>query len=120
MTSSEWTYEELVIASAGSEWPDSPPTRLVSYLVMVDRHAKELWLTAMFDGPVSDDDRDEIWAIEGAVGSQLPDDWQANTKFILRDEGGLVPSHQSIKIFERGTALNPKALRAEIHARHRR
>jgi hypothetical protein len=120
MTSSEWTYEDLVIASAGSEWPDAPPKGLASYAFAVDRHAKEVLLTAAFDGSVSDDDRDEIWAIEGAVGAQLPDDWQANTQIILLHDGGSAPLPQSITIFERGTAVNPKALRAEVHARHGR
>lgn len=52
MTSSEWTYEDLVVASAGSEWPDAPPKGLTFYAFAVDRHAKEVLLTAAFDGDV--------------------------------------------------------------------
>jgi hypothetical protein len=120
MMSDDWTYEDLVIASAGSEWPESPPKGLLSYSFSVDREAKEVWLTASFDGPIGDDDQDEMLAIEGAVGGQLPDDWQANTRIVLRGDSESALSDQSITIFERGTAVNPKALRVAVLNRHGR
>lgn len=118
MRSDDWTYEDLVIVTVGSEWPEPLPEGLFSYSFSVDRKARNVELIALFDKPVSDDDQDEIWAIEAEVGGQLFEDWQANTQIILLDGTGSPLSDQFITIFERGTAVHPKTLEREVRQRH--
>lgn len=120
MKNDEWTNEDLVIVSVVEEWPMSPPTNLVSYSFAVDRDAKDVSLTAVFDGPISDDDRDEILALEGAVGGQIPADWQANTRIVRLDQGGTTAPGPSTVIFQRGSVVTPNVLLAEVLSRHGR
>lgn len=120
MKNDEWTHEDLVIVSVGEDWPGSPPKNLVSYSFTVDRDAKDVLLIAVFDGPISDDDRDEILALEGAVGGQIPADWQANTRLVLLEEGEATAPGASTVIFQRGSAVTPNALVTEVLGRHGR
>lgn len=120
MTNDDWTYEDLVIVSVGEEWPRSPPPGLVSYSFSVDRDAKDILMTAVFDGPISDDDQDEILCLEGAVGGQIPDDWQANTLRVRLGQGEITTPGLSTVIFQRGSAVTPKDLLATVLRRHGR
>jgi len=119
MKNDEWTHEDLVIVSVVEEWPRYPPKNLASYSFAVDRDARDVLLIAVFDGPITDDDRDEILALEGAVGGQIPADWQANTRLVLLDQETTAPGPSTV-IFQRGSAVTPNVLLAEVLSRHGR
>jgi hypothetical protein len=113
----DWTCEDLVISSVGSEWPRQSIPALRAYSFAVDRQAKKVWLKAHFDQPFGEDEQAAIWDIEGAVGSQLPDDWQANTEFEVLASAQEPSALAGGFIYRRGDTETPRQ-RRERRLRH--
>jgi hypothetical protein len=75
------TWEERVRWYAEREWPDRAIETLLAYAFAVDRAAKSLRLRAIFDHAPSDQDKADMWELEGGIGVHFPDDWQVSTWF---------------------------------------
>ena len=90
------TWEEDIRWYAERDWPQNAVESLLAYCFVVDRAAKKVTLRAIFDHSPSDDEKDDIWALEGDIGVHFPDDW-----LVCTDLGG------ADVIYRRGDAMTP-------------
>jgi len=81
--------EETIAWSVEQEWPDITPQSLIAYSYAMDRPGMNVALSAHFDAAPSDDEKDDLWAVEGAVLAQLPDGWYTMTTFEILPPGQL-------------------------------
>lgn len=107
MSDRKWTQEQLIEMAAGSEWPNPTPTHLAAYYFDIDYSSKKIFLTVYFDAPISDDEEENIWSIEGRIADHFSDEWRVGTKIqvITADQTPNTP--HSGTIYRRGDKETP-------------
>lgn len=115
MSDRKWTQEELIAMAVESEWPDPTPKHLVVYSFDIDPESKKILLNAYFDAPISDDEEENMWNIEGRVADHFPDEWRVNTKIEILTTSHIPDIFRSGTLYRRGDKETP---RARWRARH--
>jgi hypothetical protein len=77
----ERNIEADVRASLHNEWPNLPIFGLRSYAFEIDNSKKRVLLTAIFNRPISAEDKEQFWVIEGILATHLDDEWVVSTEF---------------------------------------
>lgn len=101
------TWEEDIRWYAERDWPQNAVESLLAYCFVVDRAAKKVTLRAIFDHSPSDDEKDDIWALEGDIGVHFPDDWLVCTNLEVIPSGQAADLGGADVIYRRGDAMTP-------------
>lgn len=107
MSPGKWTLEETITWSVEQEWPAITPQGLIAYSYAIDRPGKNVALIAHFDAAPSDDEKDDLWDVEGAVLAQLPDGWYTVTTFEILTPGQLPTLPPGAVLYRRGDKETP-------------
>lgn len=102
------TWEERVRWYAEMEWPEHAMEALLAYCFAVDRAAKTVTLRALFDHAPSDQEKSDLWELEGGIGVHFPDEWQITTKFEMLPPAKEADLGNVEFIYRRGDAITPR------------
>ena len=108
MNPNKWTLEEIIAWSVEQEWPAITPQSLIAYSYTIDRPGKNVALTAHFDAAPSDDEKDDLWDIEGAGLAQRPDGWYTMPTFEVLPPGQLPTLLPGAVLYRRGDKETPR------------
>ena len=101
------TWEERVRWYAEREWPNHTVDGLLAYCFAVDRGAKRVRLRAIFDHAPSDQEKADMWELEGGIGVHFPDDWQVSTNFEMVSPGQAADLNGDDALYRRGDTMTP-------------
>jgi len=107
MNQPKTSWEDLVSATAGMEWPDQTPAALVLCSFRVDRAERLIHLLFQFDAALTNDELDDLSEVEGGILSHLPDEWQTRLKFQQISKGITPPPLPGGTIYRRGDVQTP-------------
>lgn len=108
MTERTETWEERIRWYAEREWPDRAIQTLLTYCFAVDRAAKRVTLRAIFEQAPSDQDKADMWELEGGIGVHFPDDWQVTTKLEIVPPAQVPDLGSDEVLYRRGEAMTPR------------
>ena len=83
------------------EWPEKPIAPLLACSFLIDQPARRIWLKALTETPLSEDQWFEIDEFGGYMYSHLLDDWFVDTLFGCRPQGAFFPGDDTI-VFRKG------------------